>query len=65
MHRSELRRGDVIRAGHYAAVILEVKEEGAVVRDDRGEEGYLALPEEVLRSGIAGEGFYAYLAPDD
>jgi hypothetical protein len=65
MHRSELCRGDVIRVGHHAAVILEVMEEGAEVRDDLGQEGYLALPEEVLRSGLAGEGIYAHLALDD
>jgi hypothetical protein len=65
MHRSELCRGDVIRVGHHAAVILEVKEGGAVVRDDRGNEWFRELPEEVLRSGYAGQGIYAHLELDD
>jgi hypothetical protein len=65
MHHSELQRGDVIRVGHHAAVILEVKKDGAVIRDDRGNEWFRELPEEVLRSGYAGEGIYGRLALDD
>ena len=65
MHRSQLQRGDVVRYGHHALVILENDGDVVIGRDDEGDEGVVDLPEEVLLSGYAGEGIYAHLGLDE
>jgi hypothetical protein len=56
-----LEPGDIIKYGHHMVVVVELVDGGAVVRDQHGQEGWIALPHDVPVAGRAGEGLFAHL----